>query len=106
MSKISIVGTGFVLSALLAWSIAIAQNQTVNPAPAAKTPSKAPTQIAQGTTGITTTITGTAGTAAIEAGFGVLGEGTVLAIGGAVIATGAIVQNSSVTEGAAATATK
>jgi len=102
MLKISIVGTGLALSALFAWSIALAQSQSVTPAPAVK----APTQIAQGTTGITTTITGTAGTAAIEAGFGVLGEGTVLAIGGGIIATGAIVQNSSVTEGAAATATK
>jgi len=106
MLKISIVGTGLALSALFAWSIALAQSQSVTPAPAVKAPTQAPTQIAQGTTGITTTITGTAGTAAIEAGFGVLGEGTVLAIGGGIIATGAIVQNSSVTEGAAATATK
>ena len=102
MSKISIVGTGLALSALLAWSMALAQSQTVTPAPAVK----APTQIAQGTTGITTTITGTAGTAAIEAGFGVLGEGTVLAVGSAIVATGAIVQNSSVVEGAAATSTR
>ena len=79
MLRIAIVGTGLALSALFAWSIALAQSQSVTPAPAAKTPTQAPTQIAQGTTGITTTITG---------------------------AAGGIVQNSSVTEGAAATATK
>jgi hypothetical protein len=106
MPRIAIVGIGLAFSALLAWSMAIAQSRTVTPAAAAKTPTKAPTQIAQGTTGITTTLTGTAGTAAIEAGFGVLGEGTVFAIGGAVVGAGAVVQNSSVVEGAAATSTR
>ena len=101
MSKISIVGTGLALSALFTWSIALAQSQSVTPAPAVK----APTQIAQGTTGIPSTITRTALGQAPAAG-GALAAETAVAIGGGIIATGAIVQNSSVTEGAAATATK
>jgi len=68
MPRIAIVGTGIAFSALLAWSFAIAQSQTVNPAPAAKTPATAPAQVAQSTMGITPSIAGTAGTAQVVEG--------------------------------------
>ena len=102
MSKISIVGTGLALSALFAWSIALAQSQSVTPAPAVK----APTQVAQGTTGIPSTITRGALGQAPEAG-GLLAAETTVAIGGAIVGAGVVSEvASSPTPGAAATATK
>ena len=104
--RAGIVGTGVALSALLAWNIALAQSQSVTPTPAAKPPqtAPAPAQVAQATTGMTTTITGTAGTAAVEGAFGFLGEATVFTLSTAVVAAGALVQESQ-TESATATAT-
>ena len=102
MSKISIVGTGLALSALFAWSIALAQSQSVTPAPAVK----APTQVAQGTTGIPSTITRGALGQAPEAG-GVLAAETTVAVGSAIVGAGVVSEvASSPTPGAAATATK
>ena len=101
MSKISIVGTGVALSALLAWSMAVAQSQS--PAPAVK----APTQVAQGTTGIPSTITRGALGQAPEAG-GLLAAETTVAIGGAIVGAGVVseVASSPTPGAAAATATQ
>ena len=103
MLKISIVGTGLALSALFAWSIALAQSQSVTPAPAVK----APTQIAQGTTGIPSIITRTALGQAPAAG-GALAAETAVAIGGGIIGAGVVseVASSPTPGAAAATATK
>ena len=101
IARTGIAGTGIALSALLAWSMAVAQSQS--PAPAVK----APTQVAQGTTGIPSTITRGALGQAPEAG-GLLAAETTVAIGGAVVAGGVVseVASSPTPGAAAATSTK
>ena len=80
IAKTGIAGTGLALSALLAWSVAVAQSQSVTPVPAA-----APAQVAQATMGITPIIAGTAGPAQVEGG---LAATNAAIAGGFVAATG------------------